>query len=493
MSEATSTVEHMNDPLAGLITAVAAVERAWAGASAGGERMPRPGVDELAERDLLRVNEGLGAALRHLDAVRATVAAEIARRSRAELGPEGLAKKHGFRTATALIAATTGSTVGDAVRAVAVGEATAPRSTVGGETKPARHPHVASAVRGGLIGTAAAAAIIAMLDRVALRLPREDRHRVDEAEEKLAAQAPGLTVDQLSKVIAQAEAHLNPAALESDERARRDQRSLTLYQRDGMIHLNGRWDAETGAPIVTAIQAMVTAQFRAEGRDAGPGPGAGGTGATGGVGEDAPARVGAADDVDAPRRTVAQRQADALSLLAQHALGCTSELPLEGATVIVRVSHEELVSGVGVATIDGVDQPVSVATARRLAAGGGVIPCVLDGKSEILDFGRTRRLFTPAQRLALAERDGGCAMCGLPPGMTKAHHIRWWARDAGPTDLANGVLLCESCHHRIHDNHWDIRVEGTGVGGRVWFIPPSSVDPARTPRLGGRARYAYAA
>ena len=59
---------------------------------------------------------------------------------------------------------------------------------------------------------------------------------------------------------------------------------------------------------------------------------------------------------------------------------------------------------------------------------------------QILDWGRTKRLFTPTQRLALTERDGGCAMCGAPPGHTKVHHIRWWARDAGPTDLNNGVL-----------------------------------------------------
>ncbi|WP_082297726.1 HNH endonuclease [Microbacterium sp. GCS4] len=84
-------------------------------------------------------------------------------------------------------------------------------------------------------------------------------------------------------------------------------------------------------------------------------------------------------------------------------------------------------------------------------------------------------------------------MCGLPPQMTKAHHLRWWHRDTGPTDLDNGVLLCESCHHRIHDNGWEIRIEGRGVAARVWLIPPASVDPARTPRLGGRARYDIAA
>jgi hypothetical protein len=122
-----------------------------------------------------------------------------------------------------------------------------------------------------------------------------------------------------------------------------------------------------------------------------------------------------------------------------------------------------------------------------------VIPCVLGGDSEILDWGRERRLYSKSQKLALGERDGGCAGCGLPPHFTKVHHIRWWTRDAGPTDLGNGVLLCESCHHRIHDNGWDVRVEGTGRRGRVWLVPPSYVDPTRTPRLGGRARYDFVA
>lgn len=140
--------------------------------------------------------------------------------------------------------------------------------------------------------------------------------------------------------------------------------------------------------------------------------------------------------------------------------------------MVVRVHLDDLTAGTGFGTVDGVDTPVSIATVRRMAASGGVIPCVLGSAGELLDWGRERRLFTKAQRLALAERDGGCAMCGLPPDMTKAHHIAWWQRDAGPTDLSNGVLLCESCHHRIHDNGWEIRIDGAGAASRVWFIPP---------------------
>jgi 5-methylcytosine-specific restriction protein A len=241
---------------------------------------------------------------------------------------------------------------------------------------------------------------------------------------------------------------------------------------DGMFEFTGRLTPEHAAPVKTSIEALVSDEMRAT-RDA--------------------ARDGTADP-DLPRRSVVQMQADALVRLCEHALGCDrTDLPLHGATVVVRINYDDLVNETAFGTIDCVTAPVSVDTARRMAAGGQIISCVLGGDSQILDWGRTKRLFTPTQRLVLVERDGGCAMCGAPPGHTKVHHIRWWARDAGPTDLTNGVLLCESCHHRIHDNQWDIRIDGVGVKARVWFIPPPHVDPARTPRLGGRARYDYAA
>jgi 5-methylcytosine-specific restriction protein A len=241
---------------------------------------------------------------------------------------------------------------------------------------------------------------------------------------------------------------------------------------DGMFEITGRLTPEHGAPVKVAIEALVSGDMRAT-RDA--------------------ARDGTADP-DAPRRSVTQMQADALVRLCEHALGCDrADLPLEGATVVVRIDHDDLLNDTGYATIDGITTPVSVSTARRMAAGGEIISCVFGGEGQILDWGRTRRLFSRNQRLALLERDGGCAMCGAPPGHVKVHHIRWWARDAGPTDLANGVCLCESCHHRIHDNGWEIRIDGIGISARVWFIPPPHVDPTRTPRLGGRARYDFAA
>ena len=459
----------MSDPLANVGEALTLVAEAWP-VSPLGERLP---IDALSHVQLVALNDAIGALRRGTDAVHARVASEIARQSRPEAGAESLAKKNGYRNAAALIAATTGTTVGDASRLVAVGEATAPRRMFTGADAPARHPHIAAALQAGRIGMPAASAVITMLDRVAFRAAPSD---LDDVERMLAEQAPGLSLDGLGKLIVRAEAYLDPDGLEPKEHELRGERSLVMFERAGMVHLNAKLDPESAAPVKAAIEAIVTTEFRNEGRGA----------AAGAAGVADPA------DPDAPRRTVAQRQADALVLLASHLLGCSTDTPVAGATVIVRMTLADLESGTGSAVIDGIDQPVSVATARRMAASGAVIPCVLGGDSEILDWGRRKRLFTGAQKLAIAERDGGCAMCGLPPGMAKVHHLRWWARDAGPTDLSNGVLLCETCHHRVHDNGWEIRIEGLGIDAEVWFIPPPHVDPARTPRLGGRRRFAFA-
>ena len=447
--------------LTGLREAMSTLGEAWAGAGEAGD---------LSRAQLIAVSDAMGALQRRVDAMHVELASRLAYESRPELWSESLAKQQGFRTPAALIAAVTGISTGDAVRLVKVGEATAPRADLLGARLPARYPLVREALRAGVLGAQAAAMIIGMLDRCRVAAGVE---RVAEAERMLTEAAVGLALDHVRRLVVRVEAWLDPDGVEPKEEERRGKRALTMFERGGMLHLNARLDAETAAPIVAAIRGFVTAAFAAR--------------------QDAPDT----DAPDADRRTVPMIQADALAVFCAHVLGCEKRVPVAGATVIIRMRVEDLEAGTGSATVDGLDQPVSIGAARRMAAGGGIIPCVLGADSEVLDWGREKRLFTRAQRLALVERDGGCAMCGLPPEMTKAHHIRWWKRDHGPTDLSNGVLLCETCHHRIHDNGWDIRIEGRGqghgIGGRVWFLPPAFVDPTRTPRLGGRARFDIAA
>jgi hypothetical protein len=323
---------------------------------------------------------------------------------------------------------------------------------------------VASSLAKGTLGISAASAIIGLLDRVALRA---DPAQADAMERHLAQAAPGLTPDQLGKLIARAEAHLDPDGVEPRERELRGERSLIFREeRGGMIALSARLDPETAAPVKAAVEGLVTGMIR---------------------------RSRHADDDSADERSVKQMQADALADLCRHGLGCKAAPTKPSTTVVVRMNLDDLVEGTGYGTIDGIVQPVSAATVRRMAGDGEVIPCVLGGRSEILDLGRRKRIFTRAQRLALGERDGGCAFCGAPPGQAVAHHIRWWQRDAGPTDLDNGILLCTACHHRIHDDGWEIRIEGVGVDAVPWFIPPPWLDATRTPRRGGRSRYDIAA
>jgi hypothetical protein len=100
---------------------------------------------------------------------------------------------------------------------------------------------------------------------------------------------------------------------------------------------------------------------------------------------------------------------------------------------------------------------LTAAQARRMACTAGIIPVVLGGAGEILDLGRARRLFSPAQRKAMAIRDQGCRAedCEIPAPWCEAHHTHTpWAR-GGRTDLAHDVLLCSHHHHRAHDPTWD--------------------------------------
>jgi hypothetical protein len=136
-------------------------------------------------------------------------------------------------------------------------------------------------------------------------------------------------------------------------------------------------------------------------------------------------------------------------------------------TVVVTMSLDALRSGLGVAVLETGDR-VSAGEARRLACEAGIIPMVLGGGSVPLDLGRERRLFSKHQRIALAQRYGGCAVatCDRPPSHTEVHHLDPW-HSGGRTDLDRGLPLC-SAHHQMadHPTTWQIT---TRPDGRVLF------------------------
>jgi hypothetical protein len=93
-------------------------------------------------------------------------------------------------------------------------------------------------------------------------------------------------------------------------------------------------------------------------------------------------------------------------------------LPQHGGTnttVIVTIDHDKLRQDLATAGLT-TGTPITASEARRLACGAGILPAVLDGRSQPLDLGRTRRLFSSAQRKALAVRDRHCRAegCDIP-------------------------------------------------------------------------------
>jgi hypothetical protein len=137
----------------------------------------------------------------------------------------------------------------------------------------------------------------------------------------------------------------------------------------------------------------------------------------------------------------------------------TRRLPVHGGdatTVIVTIPIEDLRRELGTGEL-GPSDALSAGEVRRLACTAAILPAVLGGKSEVLDLGRTSRLFKPAQRKAMVLRDRECRAegCTIPASWCEAHHAgRPWAQ-GGKTDLRDGVLLCSWHHHRAHDPRFD--------------------------------------
>jgi hypothetical protein len=189
-------------------------------------------------------------------------------------------------------------------------------------------------------------------------------------------------------------------------------------------------------------------------------------------------------EVERDPRSLEQQRLDALVALARESVAHDNgQIAGNAVTMCVTVPLGVLRSGLGTAEIAGIDETISAATARRLAADAEIIPCVLGGPSAVLDEGRGFRLFTDAQRRAIAVRDGRCVWpgCEAPPSWCEIAHLVSWL-DGGGTDLDNGVLLCPF-HHRCFDND-DWLLEWRG--GELWLIPPPHVDASRTPRRAGR-------
>jgi hypothetical protein len=141
-------------------------------------------------------------------------------------------------------------------------------------------------------------------------------------------------------------------------------------------------------------------------------------------------------------------------------------LPAHGGTpttVVVTMPLADLQAGTGLGTL-GDGTRISADQVRRLACTAGLVPAVLGGGSEVLDLGRSRRLFSTAQRKALALTQSTCRAdgCTVPSAWCEAHHATSPWCQGGRTDLRDGQLLCPWHHHRAHDDRYLVQTLPTG-------------------------------
>lgn len=125
--------------------------------------------------------------------------------------------------------------------------------------------------------------------------------------------------------------------------------------------------------------------------------------------------------------------------------------PRTAAQIVVTIDEATLRDGLRAAGLDTGDS-LSAGEARRLACNAGILPAVLGGESRVLDLGRSRRLFSSAQGIAVGLRHDSCAAdgCERPFAWCELHHLTPWSH-GGRTDLKDAVPLCHFHHQRIHD------------------------------------------
>jgi hypothetical protein len=241
---------------------------------------------------------------------------------------------------------------------------------------------------------------------------------------------------------------LDPDGVLADDNHAHERRWFECDQTyGGVFVLRGELDAEGGALVKTAIDALSHGMNRGE------------------------------------TRSASQRRADALVDLAVTQLRCGDHRDVHGQRphLTVTVSAETLRSGANAqpAELRGVG-PIHTETARRIACDAvrtvvtvappadGVASTVRGTSVAPLSVGRATRTIPAHIRTALNLRDQGCRFpgCDRPPAWTDGHHIIHWPD--GPTELDNLVSLCRQHHRAVHEQGWRIHI----ADGIVVVEPP---------------------
>ncbi|HEX8095133.1 HNH endonuclease signature motif containing protein [Jatrophihabitans sp.] len=398
----------------------------------------------LADEELLEVVRVTERARRQLEALDATLIAELEARN--------LPGRLVLRGPAQLLSGLLNLSPVESSARVRQARELGSRSTLTGDRLPPLLPATAAARADGAITAKHAEVIIQTMTRLrAAQLPVPDQV---EAEAFLVEQAQSFNPSILTGIARQLIDTLDPDGRLADEQSQQRHRFLTCVPTgDGMHRLTADLDPETAALAMTVLHALAAPK---------------------------PSTAGDRDE-----RSAGQRLHDAFRSVLKLALRA-GELPTSAGiptTVLITMTADQFETGTGLAHTS-YGQKLSVDRALRMADQAAIGWIVHSSTGGILNYGTTRRTATDKQTLALIVRDQGCAFpgCADPPEWTEKHHIKAW-RHGGATDLDNLCLLCDFHHDRIDTGGWTI----TMLDGVPWFVPPVWVDAEQRPRRNVRA------
>jgi len=235
---------------------------------------------------------------------------------------------------------------------------------------------------------------------------------------------------------------VDPDGFDRDTEEDYEKRFLHISPMNGMYHLSGVLDPESGAALKTAIDGLAK-------------------------------RLGQDD-----KRSPKQRRVDAFTEIVYKAMD-EGKLPTHNGVrphITIITTLEGLKGELGAAASElETGTPISSKTVQRLAC-DGTLSRVLKADSVVVDVGRATRAISPAQRRGLKAHYRGCCGpgCDRPINWTTPHHIEFWSR-GGPSDLPNLLPLCYYHHRLVHEGGWQV----VKAGDEVRFIPPDRVSARR--------------
>jgi Domain of unknown function (DUF222) len=198
---------------------------------------------------------------------------------------------------------------------------------------------------------------------------------------------------------------------------------------NGLVHLDGLLDAEGGAVVKTALDALMSPPRQDDERSAG------------------------------------QRRADALVDLARRPLD-GSKLGSTGGQrphLVITASVETLAGlpGAPAARMEGVG-PIPLETAQRHSCDATVSWLLGQAELESENSSHAKRQIPPSTRRALVARDRDCVFngCHRPAAWCDGHHVRWWTQ-GGETKLENLALVCGRHHRMLHEHGWTLERTGS--------------------------------